>query len=161
MACTRYNYDKCRTLKYLQQSSDPGRYYLNTPGNGENPIHTDEPQIRMQGWGANLRNVPGGHPIDIDSELIGLNRKITKYGCKDYNFNLSTTKRTYNKGSFNIDETRASHPAWMYRDLAQTRWEYPLIDPQINTEIPFSHDNNSSLAFKDNFKPNIPQPLNK
>jgi hypothetical protein len=161
MACTRFNYDKCRTLKYLQQSSDPGRYYLNTPGNGDNPAFVEEPHLRMQGWGGNLREVPGGHPIDIDSELIGLNRKPTKHGCKNYDFNLQTEERTYKSTSFNIDETRASHPAWQYRELSHARWEYPLINPQNNTEIPFSHNDNSSLLYKDNFKTQIPIPLNK
>ena len=161
MACTRYNYDKCRTLKYLQQSSDPGRYYLNTPGNGTNPGYAEEPHIRMQGWGGNLREVPNGHPIDIDSELIGLNRKPVKYGCKNYDFNLKTKERKCNGISFTIDETRASHPAWQYRELSQARWEYPLTNPQVNTEIPFSNNNNSSLNYKDNFIPDIPIPLNK
>ena len=31
----------------------------------------------------------------------------------------------------------------------------------MNTEIPFSYNNNSSLDYKDRFIPNIPKPLNK
>jgi hypothetical protein len=34
MAFTRYNYDECRTKKLLQESTDPGRYVLDTPGLG-------------------------------------------------------------------------------------------------------------------------------
>ena len=29
--------------------------------------------MRLQHWGGNLRSVPGGHPIDINSDLIGIN----------------------------------------------------------------------------------------
>ena len=50
MANTRFNYDECRTKKYLQQSTGPGRYILNAPGNGLNPTYTDEPQVRLQKW---------------------------------------------------------------------------------------------------------------
>ena len=74
---------------------------------------------------------------------------------------LVTDKKNYNEKSFKIDETRATHPAWTFRELEQVRWEYPLIDPQMNTEIPFSYNNNSSLDYKDRFIPNIPKPLNK
>ena len=160
MANTRFNYDECRTKKYLQQSTGPGRYIMNAPGNGLEPTYTDEPQIRLQKWGGNLREVPGGHPIDIDSELIGLNTRISKYESIKTK-KLVTDKKNYNEKLFKIDETRATHPAWTFRELEQVRWEYPLIDPQMNTEIPFSYNNNSSLDYKDRFIPNIPKPLNK
>ena len=64
MSCTRFNYDNCRTSKRLQESTGPGRYIINTPGYGENPLYMNEPQIRLTEWGGNLRGVPGGHPID-------------------------------------------------------------------------------------------------
>ena len=37
MAFCRYNYDDCRTKKKLQESTGPGRYILNVPGNGSDP----------------------------------------------------------------------------------------------------------------------------
>ena len=57
MAFTRYNYDDCRTKKKLQESTGPGRYRLNVPGNGSKPCFFNDPQIRLQKWGANLENV--------------------------------------------------------------------------------------------------------
>ena len=62
MAFTRFNYDKCRTAKFLQETTGPGRYMLNTPGIGCKPCYTSDPQARLQKWGGNLRYVPGGHP---------------------------------------------------------------------------------------------------
>ena len=48
MANTRFYYDPCRTKKELQQATDPGRWILNVPGNGENPYYIEDPQIRIQ-----------------------------------------------------------------------------------------------------------------
>ena len=80
MSFTRFNYDDARTKKNLQQSTGPGRYILNVPGNGVKLPMINDPQMRMQRWGANLRDVPNGHPIDIDSDLIGLHKVLKKSG---------------------------------------------------------------------------------
>ena len=85
MAFTRFNYDECRTKKILQESTGPGRYMLNTPGIGCKPCYTSDPQARLQKWGGNLRYVPGSHQIDIDSDLIGLTRKLT-HDCTNKGF---------------------------------------------------------------------------
>ena len=79
MAFTRFNYDECRTKKKLQQQTGPSRYILNVPGNGSKPCFMDDPQVRLQKWGANLKSVVNGGPIDIDSDLTGRTRKLTKY----------------------------------------------------------------------------------
>ena len=78
MSFTRFNYDPCRTKKILQESTGPGRYMLNRPGWGDKPVFFNDPQVRMQGWGANLRGVVGGASIDIDSDLIGITRPLSK-----------------------------------------------------------------------------------
>ena len=78
MSFTRFNYDPCRTMKLQQQATGPGRYIFNTPGNGCAPCYMEDPAIRLQKWGANLRKVPLGHPIDINSDLLGITRLLTK-----------------------------------------------------------------------------------
>ena len=55
MAFTRFKYDDCRTKKELQQATDPGKWVLNVPGNGDKPFYIEDPQIIIQKWGANLR----------------------------------------------------------------------------------------------------------
>lgn len=148
MANTRFNYDFARTSKLLQESTGPGKYMLNTPGNGENMPFVADPQIRLQRWGANLYT----NPIDVDSELIGLNR----VGHKTYR-NKNSKPNKYGVASAPItDETRATHPAWAYRDLEQTRWEYPLLDPQEHTCMTFQNNVNTRMLEKDNFVPNVP-----
>ena len=56
MASTRFNYDSGRTIKHLQQSTGPGRYMLNVPGNGDKPEYMEDPHIRLEKWGGNLDN---------------------------------------------------------------------------------------------------------
>ena len=83
-----------------------------------------------------------------------INKKITKNDCTEYNPSFKTEKKNYKTATFNIDETRASHPAFLYRDLEQTRWEQPLFNPQSSIDFTFEHNLNSSLIFKDNYVPN-------
>ena len=84
MAFTRFNYDKCRTQKLLQEATGPGRYQLNKPGvhGGAKPAFIADPHVRLQEWGANLRHVAGGHPIDIENDLKNIGRYKTRYNAK-------------------------------------------------------------------------------
>ena len=160
MAFTRYNYDKCRTQKKLQESSGPGRYMLDTPGQGLYLPMINDPQVRMQKWGANLMTVQNGHPIDIDSDLIGLNNGISKFNTKNrfpYNNNINNKVQKQEYGTKNTpvtDQSRATHPAWMYRDLEQTR-RYPLLlDPLENVCIPFHNNLSSRILERDKYDSN-------
>ena len=65
-----------------QQQTGPSRYILNVPGNGSKPCFMNDPQLRLQKWGANLKSVVNGGPIDIDSDLVGLNNGSSKYNTK-------------------------------------------------------------------------------
>jgi len=158
MAFTRFNYDEARTRKLLQESTGPGRYMLNKPGNGPTPCFFEDPHIRLQQWGANLRSAPGG-VINISSDLDGRTRQASKFcSAKQYPNNgvVSSTANKYPTCKPFTEETRASHPAWMYRDLEQTRWEYPLLNPQENVCRPFHNNINTRILEKDNFVPKMP-----
>ena len=154
MAFTRFNYDKLRTEKLLQQATGPGRYMLNVPGNGLKPCFFEDPHIRLQKWGANLRHVVNGAPIDISSDLDGRTRRVNKF-CNSTEYPnagvVKTTAITYPTCAAYTDETRASHPPWMYRDLEQTRWEYPLLNPQENVCYPFHNNVSTRILEKDYF----------
>lgn len=162
MSFTRFNYDDARTHKKLQESTDPSRYILNTPGNyGETPLFYEDPHIRLQKWGGNLMT----NPVDIMNDLDGRMRKSTKY-CKETQF--PHTHNTNSKPIHGVktatsftDETRASHPAWMYRDLEQTRWEYPIYDPQENVCKHFYNNVSSRIIAKDEFNRNPMEFYNK
>ena len=162
MAFTRFNYDKCRTVKLLQESTGPGRYMLNKPGWGCKPCFFDDPQIRMEEWGANLREVPGGAPINIESDLFGITRRAMKdCSASQYpNAGVVKSKRVqYPTCAGSITkQSRVTHPAWSYRDLPQTRY-YPLfLNPQENVCKPFHNNLNTRLLERDSFVAQYPCP---
>lgn len=160
MAFTRFNYDDCRTEKLLQESTGPGRYMLDKPGWGSKPCFFDDPQIRMQEWGANLRNVPYGAPIDIDSDLIGITRPLYKDCSKKEYPNsgvVQSEKVSYPVCSKAVtNESRATHPAWMYKDLTQNHRYILFLNPQENTCMTFQNNLNTRLLERDNFVDKAP-----
>jgi hypothetical protein len=151
MAFTRFKYDDCRTKKELQQSTGPGRWILNVPGNGENPCYIEDPQIIIQKWGANLRT----NTINLESELRGIDRPLTRdcIGLNNYkSYQVKTTSIKYpNCNALYTEQSRATNPAWWYRDLEQTDWGYPPLNPQENTCLPFNNNLNTRVLEKDYF----------
>jgi hypothetical protein len=165
MAFTRFNYDDCRTEKLLQESTGPGRYILNTPGWGDKPNFINDPQIRMQNWGANLRHVPNGSAIDIHSDLLGITRKLTK-DCKSKKYPNKAIVHSQRveypiEKKCMVQESRVTHPAWMYKDLEQDHRYYLHVDPQENVFMGFQNNLNTTLLERDNHRPIIPDISNK
>ncbi len=161
MSFNRYFYDEVRVKKKLQESTGPGRYMLNMPGNGAKPSFTEDPYIRPQKWGANLRSVVNGSAIDIDNDLTRRPNNLTKYWTDYDNKNISrpiTYKNKYPTNKhFITNQSRATHPAWEYRGLEQNHL-YPLLrNPQENTCMHFQNNLNTRLLERDNFKPIIQQ----
>ena len=153
MACTRFFYDDCRTKKQLQQATDPGRWILNVPGNGAKPCYIEDPQIIIQKWGANLRT----NTINLESDLMGVNKPLSRdcLGKDNYkNFNVPNQAIEYPvcNNTF-TEESRATNPAWWYRDLEQVDWGYPPINPQINTCMPFQNNLSTRILVRDDFTP--------
>jgi hypothetical protein len=153
MAFTKIKYDDCRTKKALQQTTDPGRWILNVPGNGDNPCYMEDPQIIPQKWGANLRT----NTINLESDLRGVNRYLSRdcLGKNEYQkYNVSNKEIQYPTCSqLTTEQSRSTNPAWWYRDLEQVDWYYPQINPQINTCLPFQNNLSTRVLEKDYFTP--------
>lgn len=153
MACTRFFYDPCRTKKQLQQATDPGRWILNVPGNGASPCYMEDPQIIPQKWGANLRT----NTINLESDLRGVNRQISRdcLGKNEYQkYNVPNQAIQYPTCvNLTTEQSRATNPAWWYRDLEQTDWYYPPLNPLANTCLPFQNNLNTRILEKDYFTP--------
>jgi hypothetical protein len=166
MANTRINYDECRTKKMLQQATDPGRYILNVPGNGSRPCYMEDPQIRIQKWGANLRT----NSINLESELIGLganhgnsNNRFLSRDClvKDQyqTYNVHSDPIEYPScNNLYTEESRTIMPAWTARDLEQVDWYTLPLNPQENTCLPFQNNVSTRILEKDYFVPGYPCP---
>jgi hypothetical protein len=153
MAFTRFKYDDCRTKKSLQQATDPGRWILNVPGNGDSPFYMEDPQIIPQKWGANLRT----NTINLESDLRGVNRQLSRdcLGKNEYQrYNVPNQAISYPTCSqLTTEQSRATNPAWWYRDLEQVDWQYPPLNPQANTAFPFQNNLSTRILEKDYFTP--------
>jgi hypothetical protein len=155
MAFTRFHDDPYRIKKQLEESSFAGRYMLDAPGPGVGTAFFEDPQLRLQKWGANLRT----NTINLESDLRGLTRKsnrdiISLNNYKDYA--VTAQENMYRTEKPFIDETRATHPAWMYKDLEQNRWETPYLNPLNGLEKRFNENIQTRILEKDYFVPKIP-----
>ena len=142
MANTRFNYDPCRTIKRLQESTDIGRYILNAPGNGPDPGFIDDRHIIPQKWGGNLMT----NTTNLESSLMGVNKPLFKGDCinkNNYeNYKVCTYSKPYKTDTSTItEESRYISPAWEIRNIAIPRWNYLPDNPQNHIYIPFEHNN--------------------
>ena len=151
MAFTRD--DNAKTRCKLNMYNNSLEYMLNVPGNGLTPDFFADPQIRLQGNGANLST----NVVDINSMLLGVNKQLNRdhyvKNTRDENFNPSYSRISYpiNKNAI-TDQPRTINPAWEIRDLEKIYWDYPLIDHQNHTEMKFANNINSRQNEKDEFR---------
>lgn len=143
MAFTRFHDDPVRIQKRLNESTQVGMYHLNTPGNGLNIPYIDDINIRLQKWGGNIQT----NGFVIEQELRGY-RKNEKYDVQEYKQPLTSSIK-YNNEKFYVDESRASLPAWTFRDKTHFRQTPLFLDPQKNLFIPFENNIHSRILEKD------------
>ena len=151
MSFTRFSSDTARIQKSLEQTTSAGRYMLDKPGPGMQLGFFEDPQIRMQGWGANLCE----NYVNLESDMLGLTRKTNRdlVDINDHKKNaVIAPPMTWGTVNPIIDDSRASCPAWMFRDVENDRWETPFFNPQNNIERPFNFDIQTRILEKDNFK---------
>ena len=155
MAFTRFHDDPARIKKQIEESSFAGRYMLNTPGQGTDLPFFEDPQLRLQKWGANLRN----NTVNLESDLRGLTRRTNRDLIDDNDYKQHaaiTSHQNYNNKQPFIEESRVSHPAWMYKDLEQSRWESPFLNPLNGLEKLFNENIQTRILEKDFFVPRVP-----
>ena len=150
MSFTRFHDDPERIKKQLQQSTGSARYIMNVPGPGDALPFLEDPQIRMQKWGANLHT----NTCDLESELRGLGRTLNRDEIKHTYSSFSPHHHRAmafpTSSSSMTDESRATHPAYELREIQLYRPDPLMIDPQQNVEIPFFNNLNTRILEKDN-----------
>ena len=149
MSFTRFHDDPARITKYAQETSDPGRYMLNVPGNGDKPCFMDDPNIRMQGWGANLRT----NAVNLESDLRGMTRNLNHSTINDdYKLHsVDTNEVSYPTCDEHVEESRVTHPAYMLRSVETQRFDYLPMNPQANVCLKFQNNLDTSLLKRDNY----------
>jgi len=155
MAFTRFHDDPNRIKKQIMESSFSGRYMLNAPGQGTDLPFIEDPHIRLQHWGANLRN----DTVNLESDLRGMTRRLNRDNQEMNQYQKQSNEPrqvSYKNAEPFVQETRASHPAWMYKDLEQTRWEAPFLNPSNGLEKDFQHNIQTRTLEKDNFIRKVP-----
>lgn len=155
MSFTRFYDDPCRIQKQLQESTGPGKYNLNVPGQGILPYVMDDPHIRMEKWGGNLCK----NSINLESDLRGLTRKISRDIPEVNEYHRKSArviKQRYPVSSKSTEQSRTTHPAWMFNDLEQRKWDYLHLDPQEHTAMCFHNNLSTRILQKDYYTTKLP-----
>lgn len=129
---TRTFYDDYQTIDSLDISTGPTRYHMNVPGN---PLQiADDPHIRLQKFSGTFAS----NQFEINSSLH-YTKPTPPIDSKYYEHNTSLT----------TDQSRATHPAWSYREHNN---HTPLqIQPYTPPIISFTHNTSTRNELKDNF----------
>ena len=148
MAFTRYHDDELRIKKGLEISTFSSKYTFDTPGPGITVPYMEDSQIRLQRWGANMWS----DSTNLESEFRGLGRPLDHdvQTYKDTSIH-NGSQISYSSSDAHVEESRVSHPAWIFRDLEQTRWEVPLINRQAHAISPFDGPIQTRILAKDNY----------
>ena len=152
MAFTNIRYDNARTAVALVEATAACRYNLQVPGNGPKPCYLEDPCLRIQKWGANLRT----NSVDLETALRGQMRTTGcdaapagKGGLPVLPASEAMTYPVCDAPS--VEQTRAIDPPWTALDKDHTRWLSLWNDPQEMTQIPFPCYLSTRVLHKDNF----------
>ena len=168
MSFNNLKYDTCSYKQVLSESIGPCEYQLGTPFISCDDCFSKDPQLILQRNSVSVaKNIP---QIDVDSELMNINRKLTGCSSKEFipKFNekgeIDNTIETKHFDDCNIptrENTRLSNPAATLRGTGWNRWEWLCENPQKRSVVPFDLNINERLVVKDNHRPLIPKPIDQ
>jgi hypothetical protein len=162
MSNTRARDEGCAYTQSLRESLGPAGYVLGVPRTANSQFVTD-PRASSQGRLASVcEDVP---LVDVDSELIGITRKLSACAADHYNPN---TARVCNlrhlpiaepPSALDSEDCRMSNPACTLRGTGWNRWEWLPCDPQQQATRPFETLVNYRTIVKDNHRPLLERPM--
>ena len=147
MASTRFSNDECRIKKQLQESTGLGKYMLNVPGQGCSLSYFDDPHIRMQNWGGNLRN--NFHNLERELQLPSSNFRDCVNIKEDKILTFAKDSNDYKEEV--TSQSRTTHPVWEFREKNVNNFDYLFMNPQENVCFPFQNNISTRITAKDNF----------
>lgn len=187
MSFTNLSYDKGAYTTDLNQSVGPGVYRLGEPSiSCEGQCYPYPPTVRLQRQGDSISK--NNLLVDVDSELLGITRKLSEDPNKQYQPNCVDTvcssgeacgqgvagqcsgmKPGQRAGDQNLhhwqdcyipaEDTRLSNPSCNLRGTGWNRFEWLCLNPQDRVEIPFDWNISNRIVVKDNHRPCIPNPV--
>ncbi len=185
MACASSKYDVCSYKYQLAQEIGPGMYQLMRPDNQSVPILPKDPRYIAQSSGVSVSKNTA--LIDIDSELIGLSRNLTRCPDRQYmpnnnaSFNCGAQTGKVRNGCQPFEkvcvdnteilkfadnglwseDTKLSNPPSTLRGTGWSRFEWLPADPQERVLHEFDYEINTKLLSKDNHRPCLPKPIDQ
>ena len=167
MANTNINHDPNAYRQRINESVGPLEYKLATPQQCRE-CFVNDPQYILQRSGA---SVSAKHSmIDVDSELMGITRKLThdplrKYLPKmDRKGNVSLNEAKFHPQACSqptVESTLLSNPPQNLRGTGWNRWEWLFHNPQDQLERPFDWHSNTNLLARDTHRPCVPNPIDQ
>lgn len=149
---TRFHDDQDRIQQQLRVQTYAGRYAIGTPDLGVVAPFDEDPHLRLQGWGANVRT----QTVNLESDLLGLTRSVTRDAVTYQSAAVKTSLPTYGTSEQpRVEESRAAVPAWLFRDAEQSRWEMPWTNPQAHLEKSFPDNLSTRLLEQDYHRPQV------
>jgi hypothetical protein len=182
MSFSKNIYDKESYKQSINQSVGPGVYTLGAPKVSCKQCYPWAPTNRIQTQG--VSHIQNSLLIDIDSDLSGITRKLSKNIMESYtpacpdtvcdsgevcgqgvvgkcsNGNIPEPNFQHLADCFDpAEDTRLSNPACNLRGTGWNRWTWLHRNPQERLALPFDWNINNRLVVKDNHRPIIPTPI--
>jgi hypothetical protein len=158
MSFTKLPYDPCAYKTSIEESMNTGAYMLNTPkvDCGDNCFFTS-PYIRMEK--KSVGTCKNKEMVDVHSELLGLNRKLTECPKKkvfDSDYCDNNLLKDCDNTFLSPEDTLISNPTCTLRGTGWNRWEWLPEDPQDKAMVPFITNIENKTVVKDNHRPCLP-----
>lgn len=154
MSFSRLNYDSCAYDQNIKESISPGDYQLNVPKVPKG-CFVASPYIRLEK--DQVSTFKDTSLIDVDSELLGLNRSASKCMNSEMPNKNLVNRNTCKQSILECEDTKLSNPACTLRGTGFNRWEYLCSDPQEKAEIPFMVNLSDKTIAKDNHRAILPK----
>ena len=161
MSFNRLNYDNGAYIQELNQSIAQGNYKLKEPKISCKPCYPSPPTVRLQKQGVSIDK--NNYLIDIDSELLGLNKRHSKDPSKRFipNTNDKPELQHWDNCFIPVEHTRLSNPSCNLRGTGINRWEWLCLNPQDRIEVPFDYNISNRIIVKDNHRACLPIPIDQ
>ena len=160
MSFNRLNYDRDAYQQELKQSVGQGNYVLATP---VSDCKACFPPDNLSTHDMNSSVCLNRSLVDVSSELLGLNRKLSRAPGEKYLPDASYCQSASLKdcNALHTEDTRLSNPPITLRGTGWNRWEWLCRDPQKKALVPFDHNIANRIVAKDNHRPYIQRPIDQ